>query len=151
QLYESLSAWIASVRAGAGGGVPENVKKIVALEKAKRSESQSSELRAYFVEHAYTKTAELLAPLGAKIEQAQRRRKELEEQTATTVVFGERGGEPKPAYLLKRGEYDQRGEKVERGVPASLPPLPPAAPMNRLGLAQWLVAPNHPLTARVAV
>ena len=53
--------------------------------------------------------------------------------------------------LLKRGEYDQRGEKVGRGVPAFLPPLPPGAPVNRLGLARWLVAPNHPLTARVAV
>ena len=53
--------------------------------------------------------------------------------------------------MLKRGEYDQKGEKVGRAVPAFLPPLPPTAPVNRLGLAQWLVAPNHPLTARVAV
>jgi hypothetical protein len=53
--------------------------------------------------------------------------------------------------MLKRGEYDQRGDKVSRAVPAFLPPLPPGAPVNRLGLARWLVAPNHPLTARVAV
>ncbi len=53
--------------------------------------------------------------------------------------------------MLKRGEYDQRGEKVGRAVPAFLPPLPPGEPVNRLGLARWLVAPNHPLTARVAV
>jgi hypothetical protein len=36
-------------------------------------------------------------------------------------------------------------------VPAALPPLPAGAPRNRLGLAQWLVDPRHPLTARVAV
>ena len=89
--------------------------------------------------------------MQAKLEQVERHRKELEEQFPTTLVFREKAGEPKPAFLLKRGEYDQRGEKVERGVPAFLPPLPPGAPVNRLGLAKWLIAPNHPLTARVAV
>ena len=75
----------------------------------------------------------------------------MEQQFPSTMVFREKAGEPKPAFLLKRGEYDQRGEKVGRGVPAFLPPLPPGALVNRLGLAQWLVAPNYPLTARVAV
>ena len=50
-----------------------------------------------------------------------------------------------------RGEYDKKGEQVSAGVPAVLPPLPAGAPTNRLGLAQWLVAPENPLTARVWV
>jgi hypothetical protein len=151
QLYDSLSGWLQAVHGGASGGVPENIKKIAALEKSKRTEGQTRELRAYFIEHAYAKTAKLLEPLQAKIEQVERHRKELADQSPTTMVFREKAGTPKPAFLLKRGEYDQRGEKVERGVPAFLPPLPPGAPVNRLGLAQWLIAPNHPLTARVAV
>jgi hypothetical protein len=40
---------------------------------------------------------------------------------------------------------------VNRSTPASLPPFPTGAPANRLGLAQWMTEPNHPLTARVAV
>ncbi|MEY4033728.1 MAG: hypothetical protein RL492_922, partial [Verrucomicrobiota bacterium] len=41
--------------------------------------------------------------------------------------------------------------KVERKLPAVLPPLPPGAPNNRLGFARWLVSGQHPLTARVWV
>ena len=48
--------------------------------------------------------------------------------------------------MLNRGNYDQKLDQVERKVPAALPPLPEAAPNNRLGLAQWLVDPANPLT-----
>jgi hypothetical protein len=53
--------------------------------------------------------------------------------------------------MLVRGQYDQPGEKVEAAAPTALHPLPPDAPKNRLGLAQWLVDPANPLTARVIV
>ncbi|MEE2882949.1 MAG: DUF1553 domain-containing protein [Planctomycetota bacterium] len=53
--------------------------------------------------------------------------------------------------LLKRGRYDAPGETVAPGVPAVLSPWPEDAPQNRLGLARWLLSPQHPLTARVAV
>ena len=58
---------------------------------------------------------------------------------------------PARDLVLVRGQYDQPGEKVQPGTPASLPPLPPGAPRDRLGLARWLVDPQHPLTARVTV
>jgi hypothetical protein len=60
--------------------------------------------------------------------------------------------EPRAAYLLERGNYDSRKERVEAGVPeALLASWPKGAPRNRLGLAQWLTQPQHPLTARVVV
>ena len=58
---------------------------------------------------------------------------------------------PRTTRVLKRGQYDQPGEEVSAGVPVWLPPLPPEAAPNRLALARWLVAPENPLTARVAV
>ena len=58
---------------------------------------------------------------------------------------------PKKAYVLIRGEYDKRGEEVVPQTPAVLPPFPKNAPRNRLGYAQWLTAPEHPLTGRVTV
>jgi hypothetical protein len=59
--------------------------------------------------------------------------------------------EPAMAYLLHRGEYDKRRDPVKPGTPGALPPMPADLPRNRLGLAQWLMRPEHPLTARVVV
>jgi hypothetical protein len=59
--------------------------------------------------------------------------------------------QPKKAYILTRGEYDKRAEEVGPVTPAFLSPFPKNAPKNRLGYAQWLTAPDHPLTARVTV
>lgn len=59
--------------------------------------------------------------------------------------------QPKKAYILARGDYSQRGEEVSPAVPSWLAPLPDGAPLNRLGVAQWLTDPSHPLTARVTV
>jgi hypothetical protein len=54
-------------------------------------------------------------------------------------------------HLLKRGQYDMPGDTVVPGTPASILPFPAENPKNRLGLAQWLFNPKHPLTARVYV
>ncbi|MFM1770444.1 MAG: hypothetical protein RJA22_2973 [Verrucomicrobiota bacterium] len=58
---------------------------------------------------------------------------------------------PRDTHVLDRGAYLAKKEKVTFNTPAFLPPLPPGAPSNRLGLAQWLFLPDHPLTARVQV
>ena len=58
---------------------------------------------------------------------------------------------PRKAYILKRGQYDAYGEEVAADVPESIMPMDPDFPKNRLGLAEWLVDNQHPLTARVAV
>lgn len=57
----------------------------------------------------------------------------------------------KPAYLLHRGQYDQKGPEVQAGTPESILTFSTSYPQNRLGLAQWLTDPKNPLTARVAV
>jgi hypothetical protein len=54
-------------------------------------------------------------------------------------------------HLMVKGNYLNPGAKVEPGVPAAFHPLPKSAPVNRHAVAQWLIDPNNPLTARVAV
>ncbi|HLJ56705.1 MAG TPA: DUF1553 domain-containing protein [Chthonomonadaceae bacterium] len=76
------------------------------------------------------------------------------EDAQTEVAVMEEMPEPRPTFVLVRGRYDApTGDtnRVGRSTPASLPPFPAGAPQNRLGLAQWLTQPDHPLTARVEV
>jgi len=72
-------------------------------------------------------------------------------ETQPEIMIMRETPQPKKAFILSRGQYDQRKEEVFAGTPASLPSFPSGAPANRLGLAQWLTAPNHPLLARVTV
>ena len=59
---------------------------------------------------------------------------------------------PRDIFVLVRGAYDRKGDKVEPNVPAAIGPhLPKDAPKNRLSLAAWIVDPRNPLTARVTV
>ena len=88
---------------------------------------------------AYRRNAELLDSLRAI------------DQTIPHVMVMEERDSVVPTFVRLRGEYDQRGEPVEREAPSALPPLPDDAAKNRLGLARWLFSEEHPLTARVAV
>ncbi|HEY3965128.1 MAG TPA: DUF1553 domain-containing protein [Planctomycetaceae bacterium] len=65
-------------------------------------------------------------------------------------VMQERG-DPAMAFVLFRGEYDKRRDQVHPETPAVLPAFPADAPRNRLGFANWLLRPDHPLTTRVTV
>lgn len=65
------------------------------------------------------------------------------------VMIMEEMPKPRDAYVLTRGLYDKRAEKVDAGLPNFLPPLPAGLPNNRLGFAKWLVSMDNPLTSRV--
>ncbi|WDE99376.1 DUF1553 domain-containing protein [Lentisphaera profundi] len=60
---------------------------------------------------------------------------------------------PKKTYILNRGAYDQplKDLEIHANTPKVLPPMKAEAPKNRLGLAQWIVDKENPLTARVTV
>ena len=76
--------------------------------------------------------------------------REITKRGSIALVMHERD-EAAEAYLLFRGDYDKRRDKLTPSTPAALPPMPADLPRNRLGLAQWLLLPEHPLTARVTV
>jgi hypothetical protein len=145
--FETLTAWLAVQEATKGAGLPADFVALVKIPKEKRTAEQKARLRAYFIENAWVKGREALAPLRAEVAKVEAARKTIEAAMPVTYVF--RDGTPRQARMLKRGEYDQPGDPVEKAVPAFLPKSKPVK--TRLDLAGWLLAAENPLTARVAV
>ena len=67
------------------------------------------------------------------------------------VMVMKETAEPVQAYILDRGVYSEKREKVYPNTPTAILPMPNDYPKNRLGFAKWLMHDDHPLTARVAV
>lgn len=92
------------------------------------------------------------ATLAARVALAQARKAESDfVETVRTIMTMEEMPQPRETRILTRGAYDHPADAVTMDTPHALPPFPEGAPRNRLGLAQWLTDPHHPLTARVAV
>jgi hypothetical protein len=86
-----------------------------------------------------------------ELAQLKKERDEVQMAVPAALVMKERE-EIRPAYILKRGNYDQYGEEVQRDTPGFLPPMKSDSEVkSRLDLARWTVDPTNPLTARVAV
>jgi len=92
----------------------------------------------------YRQASEELAALNQE-------RRAIRKRGAITHVMNERMDQSPFAHILYRGAYDQKRDRVEPLTPAVLPPMSSRLPKNRLGLAQWLMDPANPLTARVTV
>ena len=85
-----------------------------------------------------------------------RKRFVMAEEAMHEIPVMQEMDEPRPAYVLARGQYDAKQDAttlVLRGVPLSkaIPLAPSQGEPDRLTLARWVTDPRHPLTARVAV
>src|SRR5262245_1789359 len=125
--------------------VPARVRPVLSIPLSERSEKQREDLSAQF------RAATTL--LKADRDRLEKLRSELRALNITTaLVMQERPGYERPStFFHERGGFLNKSEKVFAATPAVLPPMPESAPINRLGLARWLVDENNPLTARVTV
>jgi len=112
------------------------------------SKADEERIRDFFLRYvASEQTRQQYAELRDLREKSVR----LEKSIQTTMVMSELE-KPRETFVLARGDYRNRTDKVEPGTPAILPPLPKTEGRpNRLALARWLVDPGNPLTARVAI
>jgi hypothetical protein len=125
--------------------IPATLKPVLAMPAAKRSAKQAADLTKLF--------RELTPLLKAERERLIELKYNLDKiKVVTALVMGEKPNYERPStWFHERGAYLNTTEKVYAATPAVLPPLPEHAPVNRLGLAYWLVDENNPLTARVMV
>ena len=127
--------------------VKESIPELLQIPVSERTPNQQHKLRIYFTEHF---AAEKFRQAAARVDRLQQELAEHRRSYPTLMVMEELA-EPRPTYLLSRGQYDAPSDLVTPGVPAVFTGLPEGAPRNRLGLARWLIDPDNPLTARVTV
>jgi hypothetical protein len=124
----------------------DDAAKLWKIPASERTAEQNIQLRRRYLEKAdrdYHKITQ-------EIKSIDKDREKLKKAIPAVMVMDEMHP-PRQTFLLRRGEYDQPAEAVAAGVLGCFPPLSDGMPANRLGLAKWLTAPNHPLTARVTV
>jgi hypothetical protein len=126
------------------------------VERLKQSiKDKSAEAKSEKTEEATSDPSSDLAEQLKQKEEAlrtlQKSHDELEKTVSIALIMKERK-DLRPAYILKRGAYDQPGEEVSRNTPAFLPPLKSSDQLKtRLDLARWVTDKRHPLTARITV
>ena len=125
----------------------ESIGQIAAVPARNRSRVQSEKIALAFLEQAAPKK---IQDVRSELSSTREERERFFDAIPTVMVMVE-GDKPRESFLLKRGAYDNHGERVTPGIPEILPQPRPEWPSNRLGLARWIVDRSNPLTARVTM
>ncbi|WP_339908081.1 PSD1 and planctomycete cytochrome C domain-containing protein [Symmachiella dynata] len=123
--------------------LPAEILAIIETPSTARDAAQSQKLHKYFRENAPS-----LKPLRDKIATLQAAKPAI----PTLPVMQELPVEKhRTTHLMVKGNFLTHGEELTPALPVAFHPAAPKMPATRLGVAQWLVDPENPLTARVAV
>lgn len=147
----SFQAWWQQIAGKDVAGIPDSLKELA--KGGPKPDVDTALLQRYYVQAICESTKANFTDLRAQAETLKQERQRLEDSIPSTFVFRDMPS-PRESFVMLRGAYDKKGDPVQPEVFAFLPPLQKADPnarATRLDLAKWLVAPNHPLTARVTV
>ena len=145
-MLQDLRLYSRTLSAAEVGQLAKAVRAAELLAQAKRSPQEVNELYDWWLATLDQTSKDLNAKLNTLLAE----QNALRARGTLTHVMQEKTGEAM-AYILYRGEYDKRRDPVKPATPASLPPMPGDYSKTRIGLAEWLLRPEHPLTARVTV
>ncbi|WP_437221936.1 PSD1 and planctomycete cytochrome C domain-containing protein [Planctomicrobium sp. SH661] len=129
-----------------GEGEQQRIHRLLRVPVKDRLPEQVQQLRDYFLREYAPAYQQGLSDLALA-------RKELTDydNTLPLAMIWKEMPTPRMTRILKRGDFQQPADVVERNVPGIFPQFPEDGPRNRLGLARWLVGGHHPLTSRVIV
>ena len=138
-------------------GMPLSLIGLLSKPSAERSKEEQQQVQAAFRQQEVPEWR----TLQESVEELRAERQRINQMAPTALVMDTLPTQQqRETRILASGGYDQpRGEALEAGVPSFLPPLPQftaedgtaSRRANRLDLAEWLLDPAHPLTARVIV
>ncbi|MEO2012763.1 MAG: DUF1553 domain-containing protein [Fuerstiella sp.] len=124
--------------------LPQTLLATLDLPAAERSEEADAGLAAYYREYVAVELKTRRVELAASQKQL------AGMKPATSVpVLREMVDNRRETHLQFRGNYLDKGPLMEVGLPAVFNAVPEGRPLDRLALAEWLIADDNPLTARV--
>ena len=143
-----IAAWEKSVDKKS---LPQPVQDALKPAVDKRNDAQKRAIEEHYLQFVFEKTKGQFATINSQLKKLKDSRDTIDKAFPSTFVMADMPA-TRQTFVHLRGQYNKLGDKVDRNVPAILPPLPKSTNMpTRLDLANWLVDPKHPLTARVAV
>jgi hypothetical protein len=123
--------------------VPAEILAIIDMPADNRTDDSKAKVAAH-----YRTLAPMLKPIRDQIASLEKSKP----ATPTVPVMQELAeGQRRKTWLMVKGDFLSKGDELSAGFPSALHKLPDDVPRDRLGLAKWLVHPDNPLTARVAV
>ena len=126
--------------------LPAELANALTQPKEQRGEEVRTKLRDFYRNNVWPDYRQF----AAEITKARNALADYEKSLPHAMVMADLP-QPRETFVLQKGIYTKRGDKVEPGVFASLCPDPEKMPKTRLDFAQWLVDPANPLTSRVIV
>ena len=140
----------------AGQEIPNAPAEVNAALKKKPEECTADErtlLRRYYLATANRWMRDSLTGSNESVTAARQQLAAFEQTVPASFIMRDLE-QPRDSFVMLRGQYDAPGEKVMPSTPAALPALkkrPDKDRADRLDFARWIMAPENPLTARVAV
>lgn len=127
-----------------GDPIGERIEKALTAYKKDPNPAAQEDVRRAFLEIGPD------SPEAVRYRAVQKERDAFEASIPMTLIAKEMP-KPRPTFILKRGEYNLKGDPVTRHLPPALGSLPNGAKADRLSLAKWMTSRANPLVARVFV